>query len=410
MSFFQRKPASSVDEDDFGNAKTIGVVCDTPSMRAIIQQGYSDISDLTGTSKGSLYVRVLYRGMNPIEGNEASYYDIVLLDAAQRKKEVEYPDKKGVSRALEAAFQGLCAGIGGRPRHRFGLPYVEFARDMAANHWLVLHEKLDEGPDPRVNLGRDYRYLKRYLKENGVRVPADLDEAIDSDHRPPIYPFIDLILANWELLENMETTYKFLMYLMAAADNWDDTAAERTRFRDVCLDISKDVQAEEAKRAAAREKERRDALLTTISMADGREVAFPKEWKVLNRDEAESARYAGVIEVRDPIRRERRVIKGYDDDRIPHFLFFRKEPVYEMTETDRAEITKMAIAEWPELSDIQARERKLEYGPDGGITNYQEFINAPAIGFFEIRDEASVTPSNPAPYGAVIRRRKGGVD
>ncbi len=80
------------------------------------------------------------------------------------------------------------------------------------------------------------------------------------------------------------------------------------------------------------------------------------------------------------------------------------DSVFEMDETKRAEFMKLAIAEWPKLSDIQAREVKLQYGSDGDILNYKEYINAPVIGFFSVQDEASVRPSNPAPFGAVIKR------
>ena len=48
---------------------------------------------------------------------------------------------------------------------------------------------------------------------------------------------------------------------------------------------------------------------------------------------------------------------------------------------------------------------ELKYGPDGGIINQKEYMQAPTIGFFPIFDEGKYPLGNP-PYGAVVVRNR----
>lgn len=395
MSFFGRRGHAEENVDGLGKSPQMGVTFTSISERAIVQQSIADDAEINDESKGKRAADILRKSAIPIDdGDDAWVYESCLYDAARKAPIDCYPEKVGIGSALETAYSQLAAGVDSRPKHAYGLPYVKLGAELARENGLVLHKRRASGADPRVKLARYYDAVNSIIAEEGRDVPMQVEILLESDNEPPVYPAFALVLNNWDILKEHQVTYQYLVYLMASIDNWQDTAAERMRLRDVCIEVSKDVQADKLRREAEREKARREAVMVDIPMADGAVATVPRAWIKLTPPEPEACSYAGAIEVKNA---------GVAD--VPHFVFFvRSHPVYEMTAEERAAVIRAAVAEYPALSEIQKREVSLEYSSDGGIANYQEYINAPVIGLFPLMESTSVTEYNQPPYGAVIKR------
>lgn len=399
MGFFASRSNLTGTVDGIGKSTQIGVVCGSPSERAVLQQAIADSSELSGQSKAAVARDILHKALIRVDGDEGSIYENCLLDAARNAATVRYPEKAGICAALVSAYEQLAAGVDGRPHHDFGLPFVEYGRRMALENALTLHARLKSGEDPRFNLDRDFETLEEILCGKGIGIPEQVRDAISGEGESPILPVFDLVLDNWSALKDYQATFRFLAYLMLATDNWQGTAAQRTGLRDVCVEVSKDVETERIRKEAERVRARRDAIMTDIPMADGAVATVPRSWIRVTPPEPGECHYAGAIAISNP------GVEG-----TPHFVFFLDQPVHTISSEQEEEIVRGAIAEWPPLADIKAREVSLEYASDGGIANYEEYQKAPVIGLFPLAEAASVTEYSPAPYGAVITRAGKGAE
>ena len=100
-------------------------------------------------------------------------------------------------------------------------------------------------------------------------------------------------------------------------------------------------------------------------------------------------------------------VKNGEKYNAPHILYYVTSPVDgNFTPEQRAKALAAANSVWPDLAKIQAKRVKLEYGPDGGILNMQEYAKAPMVGIFRIFDKGDY-PSGRPPYGACIIRAGG---
>lgn len=392
MAFFQNIFTPKNNVDDLGKSIQMSISFTSVFERGVMQQCIADRSELTGETKGAVAANILKNALISAEGNDALAYQSCLYDAVRKAPIDQYPEKVGILSSLESVFCDLSNGVDFAPKHPKGLPYVVFAEEMARENGLVLHEHISSGPDPRINLKRDFDEIKRLLDKNDHAIEPSILAIIESDNRPLVQPVLSMVLNNWDILSDTQLIYKFLMYLMASTDNWQDTPLQRNRFRDVCSLVSSERLAWQERQFQNKRKSS-DSIMTNISITNGDSVDIPNTWIQLAPQLAKDCSYVGVIEVKN---------SGFDG--APHFVFFSDKQIYELNDEEKEALLLLAQNEWAPLADVLNKRVKLKYGPDGGILNYAEYLKSPMVGFFPIPESSEVNSLNPAPYGAVICR------
>lgn len=392
MAFFQNIFTPKKSAGNLGKSIQMSISFTSVFERGVMQQCIADRAELTGETKGAVAVNILKSALISAEGNDALAYQSCLYDAARKASIDQYPEKVGILSSLESVFCDLANGVDFAPKHPKGLPYVVFAEEMARKNGLVLHEHISNGPDPRINLQRDFDEIKRLLDKNDRVIEPSISAIIESDNRPLVQPVLAMVLNNWDILSETQLVYKFLMYLMASTDNWSDTPLQRNQFRDVCSLVSSERLAWQEHQFQSKRKSS-DSIMTNISITNGDSVGIPRSWIQLAPQLAKDCSYAGVIEVKN---------SGLDE--TPHFVFFSDKQVYELSDEEKEALLLLAQNEWAPLADVLNKRVKLKYGPDGGILNYAEYLRSPMVGFFPIPESSEVNRLNPAPYGAVICR------
>ena len=379
--------------DGLGKSKQIGVPFRSAEECAVVKQGIADMADLANESKGNVAASILHRAITPIAGSESWFLQIPLIDAARG---ADYSDPKvpvGISAGLIAAFDELSMGVEHKPAHPHGLPYVQFAGEMFRENSIMVSPETDKN-----DFLDSYNEIKRYLLKQGAKPTALQESTAKSKGKMRAYPLIQLVLDNWSALKDRSATFEFLAYVILITENWRDTAAQRMRFRDICIRVNTEVVLDREERARKRKKAQKDAALTKLNLADGNELLIPQSWIVVNPEEAPRSKNAGVIEV-----------KNANQSEVPHMVYLLDEKgAWELSDEEYAEVIRCAASKCPKLLDISKQHVELEYGPDGGITNYDAYISAPSIGFFPVMDESSVNEYSQPPYGAVVRRSTAG--
>lgn len=136
-----------------------------------------------------------------------------------------------------------------------------------------------------------------------------------------------------------------------------------------------------------------DSDMKKIAMKDGY-LIIPKEWIVLNEEDAMYCRYAGVVECRNSAK--------YG---IPHFVFFTHAKYGRDYDTDL--INEMCCDAWPKFKDIMAQQVEPIKDPEkpGEYLNVQEHLASPYIGHFSIDEaDSGLRDIEDMPYGAMIVR------
>lgn len=138
-----------------------------------------------------------------------------------------------------------------------------------------------------------------------------------------------------------------------------------------------------------------DPNMKKYALKDG-VLIVPKEWIVLNPEEAQDCLYAGVVECRNS--------KKYG---IPHFCFFTNiqySNEYDQKHQDR--INKLCCEKWDKFNEIMNLQVQLIPDPKnkGQYKNSKEYLASPAIGHFSILATDDKLYDNDPPYGAVIIR------
>ncbi|GAA0106722.1 hypothetical protein UT300013_33460 [Paraclostridium sordellii] len=126
-----------------------------------------------------------------------------------------------------------------------------------------------------------------------------------------------------------------------------------------------------------------------IEIEDGY-VIIPDDWIVLNENEAKDCRYVGVVEVKN----------GSDYD-APHFIFFSRNPINELTDIDTDNIDKECCFKFPKYSEILEKKVHLRFDKNRKPINLDEHLKSPIPGYFGIQDQGN---GNFYPFGAMIFR------
>lgn len=138
-----------------------------------------------------------------------------------------------------------------------------------------------------------------------------------------------------------------------------------------------------------------DPTMRKIALKDGM-LIIPKDWIVLNEEDAANCRFAGCVECRNSQKLG-----------IPHFCFFANHQ-YACDYDDQfiESINESCCKKWPQFQEILHKQVKPIPDPDhrGKYLNTEEYLAAPIIGHFHIVcDDDELFDGHP-PYGAMILR------
>ncbi|RGW47727.1 hypothetical protein DWV67_15370 [Dorea formicigenerans] len=132
-------------------------------------------------------------------------------------------------------------------------------------------------------------------------------------------------------------------------------------------------------------------IMRKIMIQDGYAI-LPKDWIILNEEDAIHCQYVGVVECRN-----------FSKYGIPHFAFFLLEK-YDAVYYD--EICDLCCQKWEEFTEIL--KKQVDLIPDserpGSYLNGEEYLQAPNIGIFPIKDSTEKESGQEFPYGAMVVR------
>lgn len=143
-------------------------------------------------------------------------------------------------------------------------------------------------------------------------------------------------------------------------------------------------------------EEEQQSSMTKIMLFDGY-LIIPKEWIVVNPEQAKNSRYAIVLECRNS--------EKYS---VPHFIYLTNSP-YEKQYTNsfKENFYSLCRNAWPKFSKIEELNKKnqLISDPDnqGQYLNLSEYLASPIIGLFNIQEQGDNNCED-LPYGAMIVR------
>lgn len=132
-----------------------------------------------------------------------------------------------------------------------------------------------------------------------------------------------------------------------------------------------------------------DTPMKRIDMRRGAYVVIPCDWVVANESSARSCDYAFAVEVHNG--------EKYD---APHFLVLSERETCSLN--DAVESVEKV---WPDMRDVTNAHVRAIRDENGGILNVEEWMRAPSVGVFPIRDSDSFSWDDEPPYGAMVFRR-----
>lgn len=397
--------------DLFGKPKPKKFNYSSEMNSMVLEQALSDTAAVRECTVSDVIEDILIDNLIPADPHAAHYVTKVLF--GKRFDFAGNTKKYGIREALDEIFAAEAAGVLGQARHANNQPLVQYAKSILAENRAVVKRSFFDntckGDNPSYHMLDSWDSVCNKLeaeverrKSEGLGVfdyqqAADYARAIEQSLRnDPSFSLataFDCVLENWEIVGNYTYTFRFLSSAIASSVDWTDSPEERFEFAAVCQKVMSGWTAADKAREDAREKARQDAILTSYDMAGGDTISVPRGWLVANPEDAPTSKYAGVIEV-----------KNGERYNAPHILFYSSTPVDSaFTDEQRAKVLVAATSVWPRLSEVQGDEVELEYGPDGGVLNMQEYTTAPKIGMFQIYDKGRYPLGKP-PYGACITR------
>lgn len=134
-------------------------------------------------------------------------------------------------------------------------------------------------------------------------------------------------------------------------------------------------------------------VMRKIAMQDGF-LIIPDDWIVLNKKDAKTCRYAGVVECRN-----------HQKFGIPHFVFFTNAEYGKDYDTDL--IDELCCKAWPKFKNVLKKQVDPIRDPEkpGEYLNLKEHLESPYIGYFGIGEaDNDLREIERMPYGAMIVR------
>lgn len=135
-------------------------------------------------------------------------------------------------------------------------------------------------------------------------------------------------------------------------------------------------------------------------------LSCPKDWIVLNLEEAHNMEYAGVIECRN----SKSFGMKHFNKAIPHFVFFSNiKYATDYNKNYINHINNLCREKWSDFDVVINSQVAPIYDPTNPckILNEYEYLNAPTIGYFSIYEQGDPTYSSnyEPPAGARIIRQ-----
>ena len=101
-------------------------------------------------------------------------------------------------------------------------------------------------------------------------------------------------------------------------------------------------------------------------------VTYPDAWIVLNKEDAATCAYAGVVEV------------CRCESEIPHFLFLSSIPIADMTDEDEQAVYQHCCDAYPAFAELLRTEVTPIWDEEGHFLNATKWISALHPGCFAI--------------------------
>lgn len=285
----------------------------------------------------------------------------------------------GVVRAIGEIFrENVMKGSGDRAAYSGMRELVEFFAEIV--FWQGA--QWPSHPSDRAESCRNWRELVRRVGDSAKGAPVDvkfdaLQSAEDmgellrimesSSHAGTPYYYLSLVLDNWGVLKGFRSTYRFLTGLVdEGIFRRPDECHHRVKFQEVAdrLFSRWDAGIDEELDLEACDEMRQ------VGIADGDYVRIPRDFVLVNPEDADSRSDAVVIEA-----------MGAD---VPHFVYFCD---------DAAALVKDNALR----RDVERRIASIQEGFDRVLSD-----DACCVGFFRLPDAAECKER--PPFGAALYR------
>lgn len=411
MAFHNMNLMSNIPESDENYYRKVGKKITL--LRAnlmILDQRAQDIAEINGSTVSDVYETAITEGLLPEDPHARQAVSKVLFGKTPSDQAGEW-EKYEIQDALADDFGMLAASETKEPRYKNARPLVDFCHSIMRRRNYTWSQKSRSGyPSELHELASRFRSfceVMEHAADNGASKLVAIEAKSLRERFCPMIEearvtplkIVDAVITNWEYVGNSVVTFQVLEGLMRACHRKPagDTAFDRAEYQNVCERVMPEWTRRDEEEMLRAAKRRAESRLGEFPIADGDAVIAPNDWLVANPEAAESAHFAGVIE-----------IKNGELYGAPHFIIFTEdEPVQELGDEVKAELVARATAIWPRMKDVRADAVELKYASNGGVLNQAEFDAAPRIGVFPLYDEGSHPAGNP-PFGAVVRRKNEG--
>lgn len=376
----------------------------TESQKDTLAPAIADIAEATANTKSGVMLQFLRDGAIGAGEYEAACIEGVYYDTQHREASDPYPRKYGIVRGYEAYVENLLShtstmktAFAHEKADYLLRPVIQCFAALAKREDLRLHEPIDAS-DPRVNLEDHYaRAVFEAIEEKGGFVSPNAKAAATREGTPPASELIDVVLDNWAICREMgDYLLKYIIYAIAATQNWDEYPTDRLQFMEVCREAYQN-----RKRIEKADKERevlfeKPTALMRYDLADGDYAAVSDRYHAINQSDAESCSNATIIEVKNP-----------DSAFIPSFIFFSTKKAEEMNKEEKAEIISQADRIWlnGSLAEIRSNEIPLETDANGRPTNLEEYLSQPRVLFHAVENGKLYEPGSSPVDGMIVRSK-----
>lgn len=392
--FNMRLGYDATTEKLFGKPKAKKFNYSSELNAAILEQALADDAQIENCTVSYILESLLIERYIP-QNDHARHYVTKVLYGKTINPLTGAESKYGIREALRDIFENESTGEYFKAKHTNNRELVKFTRDLLIDNSATFREELLKNIQSTVNpvalaisaweplcikvgdVARndecDPLLKSDYLREEDYGKMMSDVMSRDSMWNPQMN--VNFILTHWNILGNYSGTFRFLSLALDATNGWDDSATARIEFTDIC----DRVMSEWALKDQEDQEGSRDTLLVGYPIANGDIVLAPRKWVVVNPDEALQAKNAIVASVKNG--------EPYD---APTFVYFCSSDINERIDEDQRAIVLQSINSiWPRLTEVLDKEVDLEYGPNGGILNMDEFTSAPRVSVAKLEDRHS---------------------
>lgn len=376
----------------------------TETQKDTLAPAIADIAEATANTKSGIMLQFLRDGAIGAGEYEAACIEGVYYDTQHREGSDPYPRKYGIVRGYEAYIENLLSHMNPM-KTAFACekadyllrPVIQCFTALAKREGLKLHEPISDS-DPRVNLEAHYaKAVFEAIEDKGGFVSPNAKAAATREGTPPASELIDVVLDNWAICREMsDYLLKYVIYSIAATQNWDEYPTDRLQFMEACREAyqnRKRIEKADREREALFEK---PTTLMRYDLAGGDYAAVSDRYHAINPNDAKTCSNVTVIEVKNP-----------DSAFTPSFIFFSAKKAEEMSEEEKTEIISQADQIWlnGSLAEVRDSEIPLETDANGRPTNLEEYLSQPRVLFHAVENGKLYEPGNSPADGMIVRSK-----